>query len=73
MLPSFAIEGKTYVEACSKKVAQDYDLLWVFGCLTYYHVKKDKLDLRARKNVFGGFKKGIKAKKIGIRRTESSS
>jgi len=28
----------------SRKVAQVYDLLQIFGCPTYYHVKEDKLD-----------------------------
>ena len=48
-LPSSAIEDKTPLEAWSEKVAQNYDSLWVFGCLAYYHVKEDKLDLRAKK------------------------
>jgi len=40
-LPSSAIEGKTLLK--SKKVAQDYDSLRIFGCSIYYHVKEDKL------------------------------
>ena len=52
------------MEACSEKVAQDYDLLRVFDCPTYYHVKEDKLDPRARKCVFIGFKEGVKCYKI---------
>jgi len=47
-----------------KKVAQDYDLLQVFGCPAFYHVKEDKLDPKARKNVFVGFKKRVKGYKI---------
>jgi len=47
-----------------KRVAQDYDSLRVFSCPAYYHVKKDKLDPRARKCVFIGFKKDIKGYKI---------
>jgi len=31
-LPSSVIGGKTPLEACSEKVAQDYYLLRVFGC-----------------------------------------
>jgi len=58
------IGGKTLLETWSEKVIQDYDLLGVFGCLTYYHVKEDKLDPRAKKGVFVGFKKGIKNYKI---------
>jgi len=59
-LLSSAIGGKTPLEAWSGKVAQDYDLLRIFGCLAYYHVKKDKLDPRAKKGVFAGFKKSKK-------------
>ena len=63
-LPSSAIGGKTPLEAWSGKAAADYDLLRVFGCPAYYHVKDDKLDPRAKKGVFVGFKKGIKGFKI---------
>ena len=48
-LPSFAIGGKTPLKVWSEKVAQDYDSLRVFECLTYYHIKKDKLGPKARK------------------------
>ena len=48
-LPSSTIGGKTLLEVWSEKVAQNYDSLWVFGCLSYYHIKEDKLDPRARK------------------------
>jgi len=47
-----------------EKVAQDYDLLQVFGYPAYYHVKEDKLDLKARKGLFVGFKKGVKGNKF---------
>ena len=63
-LPSSAIEGKTPLEIWSGKTAPDYDLLRVFGCPAYYHVKKDKLDPRAKKGLFVGFKKGINGYKI---------
>jgi len=46
------------------KTAQDYDLLWIFEYPAYYDVKKDKLDLRARKGIFMGFKKDVKGYKI---------
>jgi len=39
-------------------------LLRVFGCPTYYHVKDDKLDPRAKKGVFVSFKREIKRFKI---------
>jgi len=48
----------------SRKAAQNYDSLKVFGCPTYYHVKEDKLDPRAKKGVFVGFKKGVKGYRI---------
>ena len=42
----------------------DYDFLRVFGCPAYYHVREDKLDPRAKKEVFVGFKRGTKGFKI---------
>jgi len=39
-------------------------LLRVFECPAYYHIKEDKLDPRAKKRVFVGFKRGIKGYKI---------
>jgi len=63
-LPSSAIGDKTPVDIWSGKVAQDYDLLRAFGCPAYYHVKEDKLDTRARKDMFVGFKKKVKGYKI---------
>jgi len=63
-LSSSVIGGKTPLEFWSGKVAQDYDSLWVFECPAYYHVKEDKLDSRARKYVFLGFKKGVECYKI---------
>ena len=59
-LSASVIGDKTPSEAWSRRVAQDYDALWVFGCLAYYHIKEDKLGPRARKDVFVGFKKGVK-------------
>ena len=32
----------------------------VLGHLAYYHIKEDKLDTRAKKCVYVGFKKGVK-------------
>ena len=62
-LPSSVIGGKTPLEVWSG-TAVDYDLLRVFGCPAYYHVKEDKLDPRAKKGLFVSFKKGIKGFKI---------
>ncbi|KAH9753660.1 hypothetical protein KPL71_015154 [Citrus sinensis] len=63
-LPSAAIGGKTPMEMWSGKHAQDYDSLRVFGCPAYYHVKDGKLDPRARKSIFVGFKGGVKGFKL---------
>ena len=63
-LPLCAIGDKIPLEVWTGKGAQDYDSLWIFGCPTYYHVKEDKLNPRARKDLFRGFKKRIKGYKI---------
>jgi len=52
------------VEVWSERVAPDYNSLRVFGCPAYYHIKEDKLGPRVRKEVFVGFKKGVKDYKI---------
>ncbi|KAH9704495.1 retrovirus-related pol polyprotein from transposon TNT 1-94-like protein [Citrus sinensis] len=62
--PSTAIGGKTPMEMWSGKHAQDYDSLRIFGCPAYYHVKDGKLDPRARKSIFIGFKCGVKGFKL---------
>ena len=72
-LPSSAIGGKTHLKDWSGKVAQDSDSLQVFDCLTYYHVKEDKLGPRARKGAFVGFKKVWNTTKFGIKKTRRSS
>jgi len=63
-LPSSVIGGKTPLKVWSGKVAQDYSSLRIFGYPAYYHVREDKLDPRARKGVFMGFKKSMKGYKI---------
>ncbi|KAH9668753.1 retrovirus-related pol polyprotein from transposon TNT 1-94-like protein [Citrus sinensis] len=63
-LPSAAIGGKTPMEMWYGKHVQDYDSLRVFGCPAYYHVKDGKLDPRARKSIFVGFKGGVKGFKL---------
>jgi len=52
------------LEVWSGKVTQDDDSLRVFGCPIYYYIKEDKLGLRTRKDVFVGFKTGVKGYKI---------
>jgi len=63
-LSSFAIGGKTLMKMWSGKTATDYDMLHVFGCPTYYHVSNRKLEPRARKTVFLGFKRWVKGYKL---------
>ena len=63
-LPSSAIGEKTLMEMWSGKAASNYGLLRVFGCPTYYHVSDGKLEPRARKIVFLGFKRGVKDYKL---------
>ena len=60
-LPSAAIGGKTPMEMWYGKHVQDYDSLRIFGCSAYYH---GKLDPRARKAIFVGFKGGVKGFKL---------
>jgi len=47
------------VKSCSRLL-----LARVFGCSVYYHAMEDKLEPRARKRVFVGFKKSVKGYKI---------
>ncbi|KAH9666498.1 hypothetical protein KPL70_020662 [Citrus sinensis] len=63
-LPSAAIGGKTPMEMWFGKHAQDYDSLRIFGCPAYYNVNDGKLDPRARKTIFMGFKGGVKGFKL---------
>ena len=63
-LPSSAIGGKTPMEVWLGGAASDYDMLWIFGCPAYYHVSDGKLNPRAKKAVFLGFKKGVKGYKL---------
>ena len=59
-LPSSAQNGKTPLEVWSRKPANDYDTLRVFGSTAYYHVKESKLDPRAKKALFMGVTSSIK-------------
>ena len=43
-LSSSTIGGKTPLKIWLSGADQDYNLLRIFGCPTYFHVKKDKLD-----------------------------
>jgi len=62
--PSSVIGDKTPLEVWSGKITQDYDLQIVFRYSAYYHDEEDKLDPRAKKGVFVGFKRGVKGYKI---------
>ena len=57
--PSSALEYKTPMEVWSGSPT-NYSNLRVFGTLAYAHVKKDKLDARAKKCLFLGYAEGVK-------------
>ena len=61
---STAIGGKTPWDILSAGVAQAYDLLRVFGCSTYFSVKNNKLNSRAKKFVYLGVKRNLKGYKL---------
>ena len=52
------------MEVWSGEAAQNYDPLRIFGCPAYYHVKEDKLDPKAKKCMFFGFKIDVKGYEI---------
>ena len=52
------------MEMWSGKAASDYDMLRVFGYPAYYHVSDGKLEHRARKAMFLGFKREMKGYKL---------
>ena len=52
------------MEVWSEKPAQDYDMLRIFECPAYYHVKEVKLDPRAKKAEFFSFKRSVKGYKL---------
>ncbi|MBE2321334.1 hypothetical protein DVA67_035795, partial [Solirubrobacter sp. CPCC 204708] len=63
-LPSTALNGKTPLEVWSGNPATDYDHLHIFGCPAYFHVTESKLEPRAKKAVFLGFKEGVKGYRL---------
>ena len=63
-LPSATLEDKTSMEIWSKKPANDYDALHIFGCPTYYHVRDLKLDPRAKKSLFLRFSINLKGYRL---------
>ena len=46
------------------KLANDYDSLYVFGSIAYYHVNESNLDLRAKKALFMGISLGVKGYRL---------
>ena len=56
----------TPMEVWSEKIAQNYDMIRIFGCPAYYHFKEDILNPRAKKTVFLGFKRDVKVQAVGI-------
>lgn len=63
-LPSAAIGGKTPLAKWYGKPSTDYDSLHVLGSIAYYHVKKSKLDPRAKKAIFIGITSGVKGYRL---------
>ncbi|ONK80561.1 uncharacterized protein A4U43_C01F19200 [Asparagus officinalis] len=63
-LPCTVIEGKTPMEHWYGSVASDYETLWIFGCPAYFHVSNRKLNPRARKAIFVGFRECVKGFKL---------
>lgn len=59
-LPSATMDGKTPIEVWFGKPAVNYDNLRIFGCPVYFHVTENKLDARAKRDIFIGFKSGVK-------------
>jgi hypothetical protein len=61
--PSIAIDKKTPIEVWSGSPA-DYSQLRVFYCTAYAHVDNGKLEPRAIKRIFLGYKSGVKGYKL---------
>ncbi|KAJ4718340.1 Retrovirus-related Pol polyprotein from transposon TNT 1-94 [Melia azedarach] len=61
--PHTGINLKTPFEVWSGKPA-DYSNLRAFGCTVYYHVNEDKLEPRAKKGVFVGYRDEVKGYRI---------
>ena len=61
--PSITINRKTPIEVWSGSPA-NYSELRVFGCIAYAHVDNGKLEPRAVKCIFLGYKSGVKIYKL---------
>lgn len=58
------MEYKTPIEVWSESYA-NYDNIRVFGCPAYYHVRDEKMDLRAQNTIFLGSYEWVKDNKLG--------
>lgn len=58
-LPRSGVEYKTLMEVWLGSHAS-YDNVHIFGCLTYYNVRDEKIDLRAYKTLFKGSSQEVK-------------
>jgi len=63
-LSSSAIRGEAQLEIWSGGAIQDYDLLRVYGCPSYFRVKECKLDPRGKEFVFFCVKRNLKDYKL---------
>ena len=63
-LPSTAIGCKTLLGIWSGGAAQDYDLLRIFGCLTYFSAIDGKINPQVKKFVFLSIKRNMKRYKL---------
>jgi ATP-binding cassette subfamily B (MDR/TAP) protein 1 len=67
--PSIAINKKTPIEVWSGSPT-NYLELRVFGCTVYAHVDNGKLEPRAVKCIFLGYKSGVRDISYGIQKLE---
>ncbi|GJT10612.1 retrotransposon protein, putative, ty1-copia subclass [Tanacetum coccineum] len=72
MSPSTAIDKKIPIEVWSNSPA-NYEDLRVFGCIAYTHANNRKLDPRAIKCIFLGYKSGVKGYKLWCPETKKKT
>ena len=61
--PSSAITSQILMEVWSGTPC-DYSGLRIFGCPAYFHVREDKLGVRARKAIFLGYPENVKGYRL---------
>ena len=64
-LSSTAIGGKTPLEVWSEKAAQNHSLLREFGSPAYFRAKDGMVNPRAKRFMFWGIKRNMKATGYG--------